>query len=112
MYSRRAEKLQVGSTAHPLRHRSVEPGGAYSRRKCFSDPKLATRCTGTPDMYHAIRSRSWQHLASSIGEEVSRRLYLPVTNAIAMCQYQTFSCEWMAMTSPMRPSTSSRFTNV
>ena len=46
--------------------------------------KLATRTGETPDISQAMMSRSWQHLASSMGVDRSRRFHLPRMYPTAM----------------------------
>ncbi len=56
MYSFSALYGQSCSTAQS-RHRSAEPAGAFSGRKCFSPPKPVT-CSIRPPMMYVIQSRS------------------------------------------------------
>jgi len=51
----------------------------------MSEPTELSRSTGEP-AFHTRMSRSWQHLASSIGLEEATLRQLPRTKLWAMCQ--------------------------
>ena len=75
----------VEDLERPGPQRAVEPGGADSPSKNRRAPAPMASVNVTPSV-QARMSRSWQHLASISGEDVSARRQLPRTNECAKCQ--------------------------
>src|SRR5690625_7069719 len=76
---RMAEYGHSRSTAQPSVQRSVEPGGAFSSRKCLSPPQEPS-CVQSESASQRMMSRSWHAFARIMGLVSSSRRQLPRTN--------------------------------
>src|SRR5215212_9409389 len=104
---RQAEYGQPGSTGQS-RHREPAPAGLLAAVKWLRLPNDDTRTAGRSTTKDS-QSRSWQHLAISIGLDSSSRRQLPRTYECAKCHQPIGSRCSTATMSPIAPSARAAF---